>query len=406
MAALVGLAVALIWGIGRVLYILGPVLWPLAVAGVLAYLLDPVVDWLQAHRFSRRGAIVAVFFLALCLMGALFASVVPQLVRETKLLAERVPSYLDKAQVKVEEYINNPPGWAAGLLKERWKKALVTPVEPKTNGVERINTPQPTPNPAASSASSTNAWSNLAGNIDRKTLESAGSWIATALPKVWNFLISQLGRVASWFAVLAGLALVPIYAYYLLAEKHGIQSRWTDYLPVSDSKFKDEMVFVLNSANDYMIAFFRGQVLVAICDGIMYTVGFLIIGLPYAVLLGVVSIFLTLIPYLGAIITCSVALLLALVQFGDWTHPALVLVVFAVAQGLEGLVISPRILGDKIGLHPLTIIIALMAGTTLLGGLLGGILAIPLTALLRVVMFRYVWKRPEPAAPGSRPQRK
>jgi len=135
MAALVGLAVALIWGIGRVLYILSPVLWPLAVAGVLAYLLDPVVDWLQAHRFSRRGAIIAVFFLALCLMGALFASVVPQLVRETKLLAERVPSYLDKAHVKVEEYINNPPGWAAGLLKERWKKAPVTPVEPKTNGV-------------------------------------------------------------------------------------------------------------------------------------------------------------------------------------------------------------------------------------------------------------------------------
>jgi predicted PurR-regulated permease PerM len=89
-------------------------------------------------------------------------------------------------------------------------------------------------------------------------------------------------------------------------------------------------------------------------------------------------------------------LVIAFVQFGDWLHPLLVLAVFAVVQTLEGLVISPKIMGDRVGLHPLTIIIAVMVGTTLLGGLLGGILAIPLTAALRVVMFRYVWKKREP----------
>jgi predicted PurR-regulated permease PerM len=134
--------------------------------------------------------------------------------------------------------------------------------------------------------------------------------------------------------------------------------------------------------------------LVAICDGILYAIGFLIIGLPYAVLIGAVAIFLTLIPFLGAIVTCIAALLIALVNFGDWLHPLLVLVVFAVVQTLEGLVISPKIMGDRVGLHPVTIIIAVMVGTTLLGGLIGGILAIPLTAALRVVMFRYIWKRP------------
>ena len=89
------------------------------------------------------------------------------------------------------------------------------------------------------------------------------------------------------------------------------------------------------------------------------------------------------------------ALVIALVQYGDWLHPLLVLGVFAVVQALEGLVIQPKIMGDRVGLHPLTIIIAVMAGTTLFGGLLGGILAIPLTAALRVLMFRYVWKRPQ-----------
>jgi predicted PurR-regulated permease PerM len=100
------------------------------------------------------------------------------------------------------------------------------------------------------------------------------------------------------------------------------------------------------------------------------------------------------IPFLGAIVTCAGALVIALVQFGDWLHPLLVLFVFGCVQALEGLVISPRIMGNRVGLHPVTIIIALMVGTTLLGGLLGGILAIPFTAALRVVMFRYVWKRP------------
>ena len=145
------------------------------------------------------------------------------------------------------------------------------------------------------------------------------------------------------------MALVPVYTFYFLLEKRGISSRWTDYLPVADSGFKNELVFVLNSINNYLIAFFRGQVLVAICDGILYGTGFLIIGLPYAVLIGAMAVFLTMIPFLGAIVTCSAALVIALVQFGDWQHPLLVLAVFGFVQALEGLFISPRIMGGRVG---------------------------------------------------------
>ncbi len=162
-----------------------------------------------------------------------------------------------------------------------------------------------------------------------------------------------------------------------------------------DSKFKDELVFVIGAINGYLVAFFRGQVLVAICDGVLYTIGFLIIGLPYAVLIGVMATCLTIIPFLGAITTCVTALVIALVAFGDWQHPLLVVAVFGVVQALEGTLIQPKIMGERVGLHPVTIIIALMVGTTLLGGILGGILAIPLTAALRVIMFRYVWKKRE-----------
>ncbi len=211
--------------------------------------------------------------------------------------------------------------------------------------------------------------------------------MAHYLPKAFSY-------VAAWFGILVGLALVPIYAFYLLIEKRGIQSKWTNYLPVKDSAFKDELVFILQSINDYLIAFFRGQVLVAICDGILYGIGFLLIGLPYAILLGVAAMVLTIMPFIGAIVIFVTAMIIALVQFGDWKHPLLVLVVFVVVQVLEGVVISPRIMRGRVGLHPLTIIISVMVGTTLLGGLLGGVLAIPLTAVLRVLMSRYVWKRP------------
>jgi predicted PurR-regulated permease PerM len=87
-------------------------------------------------------------------------------------------------------------------------------------------------------------------------------------------------------------------------------------------------------------------------------------------------------------------LIIAFVQYGDWQHPVGVLVVFAVVQTLEGLLIQPKIMGERVGLHPLTIIVAVMVGTTMLGGILGGILAIPLTAAARVLMFRYVWTDP------------
>ena len=389
LAVLVALAAALVWGLGHVVRILSPVLWPVALAGVLAYLLDPVVDFIESKGGSRVRAIVCVFGVALVLVAALFSSVLPQLVNETRQLVSEIPAYTVRMEKRVAHWMDNPPTLVRKWFErdERQRNAsTATNAAPAASATNSVGTGAP---------AGTNAPPIFASALDKENLQTATAWLAAFLPKAGSWLFGQVGRVAAWFGVLAGLALVPIYTFYFLLEKRGISSRWTDYLPVADSTFKQELVFVLNSINGYLISFFRGQVLVAICDGILYGLGFLIIGLPYAVLLGVMAIFLTMIPYLGAIVTCLTALVLALVQYGDWLHPLLVLAVFGVVQALEGAVISPKILGDRVGLHPVTIIIAVMVGTTLLGGLLGGILAIPLTAALRVVMFRYVWKRAE-----------
>ncbi len=390
-AVLVGLVAGLVWGLGRVLQILAPVLWPLAVAGVLAYLLDPIVDRLEQHGMRRTRAIIAVFGIALLLVAAFFGSVVPQLVSETRLLANRVPEYANRLGERIEHWVTHPPPVVQRLLQREETTAGAPITTVTTNEAGGVLQTNPAPR-----GISTNAPAAGPAPLDRETLKTATGWLARALPEVGTWLFGQVGRVASWFGVLAGLALIPVYTFYFLLEKQGISSQWTNYLPVTDSRFKKELVFVLEAINNYLIAFFRGQVLVAICDGILYGLGFLIIGLPYAVLIGVVAMVLTIVPFLGAFIVCVTALIISVVQFGDWKHPLEVLLVFGCVQALEGTIISPKIMGGRVGLHPVTIIIAVMAGTTLLGGLLGGILAIPLTAALRVVMFRYVWHRPAP----------
>ena len=382
LAAVGGVVAGVVWGLGRVLYLLAPVLWPLALGGVLAYLLNPVVDFLEERGMSRARAITWVFATACGLVAAVFLSFVPQLLGEARLLGERVPGYSQRLKGQLDGWATNPPTVVRRVLAARelfvgGNPPLDPPAAGEMGGGE-------TNSPAVSVS---------APMIRPETLRSFTAWVGNLLPAIGSWVADQMGRVTGWFGVLVGLCLVPIYAFHFLLERRGIEREWTSYLPVRASWFKDELVFCLRAVNDYLIVFFRSQVLVALCDGVLYTLGFLVVGLPYAFLLGAMATVLTMIPFIGAIVTCAAAVTVGFVASGGWHLPMWVLGVFAVVQTLEGLVISPKIMGDRVGLHPLTIIVAVMVGTQLLGGLLGGVLAIPLTAALRVIMFRYVWVR-------------
>jgi predicted PurR-regulated permease PerM len=341
---------ALFWGFGWVLQRLTPVLLPLAIAGIVAFLLDPVVDFLQAKGMRRSGAILLVFLVGIGTVAGFCAFIIPRLVVEMKDFGEQIPDYQKKIIIEVREWVASSR-WTKNF-KETWA-------------------------------------ADLQGVLQ--------DWAQRAAPAVSAWFVAQASRIASWFGLLVGIAMVPVYLFYLLLEKEGINRSWRDYLPIHESRWKEEVVFIITQINDYLILFFRGQILVALCDGILLTIGFFAIGLNYALLLGMIAGLLSIVPFLGVAISIIPALLLALVQYGDWLHPALVLGVFALVQFLEGFFISPKIMGDRVGLHPLTIILAVMIGTTLMGGIIGGILAIPLTAALRVLMFRYIWKRRHPA---------
>tara|TARA_B100000029_G_scaffold511919_1_gene607185 strand:+ start:69 stop:1259 length:1191 start_codon:yes stop_codon:yes gene_type:complete len=358
---LLALTALLLIGVAWIANALSSVLIPLAIAGIIAYLLDPVVDWFHKKRgMKRHNAIILVFILAILLVGGLVASIVPALVEEATKLKTEFPKQAKVFQQKVNSLVKNHTS----------NTSTNTP-----NNSLLLNIPK---------------WTQSVG----LTNEKVGEFGVSAVSNITTWLLEQLKKITKIFGFLAGLALVPVYVFYFLLEKRAIKSNWRDYLPIRKSKIKDEIVFVLNSINECLIVFFRSQVLVAMCVGTLLTLGFLALGLEYAILLGVMAGVLGIIPYLGVALSIIPAFILSMVQFvpnDGWLYPILILIWFIAVQAMEGLFISPKIIGDRVGLHPLTIIVAVMIGTTLLGGIVGGVLAIPLTAALRTLMFRYVW---------------
>lgn len=356
-ATLLAFLAVLLWMFGWVFQRLSSVILPLAIAGILAYVLEPLVGFFERRKIPRQRAILLVYSLGVALFLLGVGTVVPALVTEAEDLVDKAPGYAREAWPKLQKW----------LMESKFQKWLTASHLQSKGHV---------------------AWT-------AQLTESVQAWTEKLLPIVSNWILAQLTKLVSWVSFLIGLALVPVYLFYFLLEKHGIERGWSEYLPVQESKWKHELIFVIQAINDYLILFFRGQVLVAFCDGILLTVGFFIIGLNYALLLGLVAGVLSIVPFLGVILSLFPALLLAGLQFGDWLHPALVLGLFLLAQTVEGFYLTPKIMGDRVGLHPLTIMIAVMIGTTLMGGIVGGVLAIPLTAALRVLMFRYIW-RPVP----------
>lgn len=339
------LCLAAAWVISK----LSAVLLPLAIAGILAYLLDPLVHFFEGRGVPRQRAIFLVFLIGVALVLGAAATVLPRMFFEVRELVDQLPSY-------------------AGKLTDRFQEWLQTSVR---------NSPWATRLKAA--------WfTDIKDNLQKL--------LGNAAPAISTWIVAKASGFASWIGFLVGFAMVPVYLFYLLLEKEGIRKNWTDYLPIRQSRAKEEIIFTLEAINNYLIVFVRGQVLVALCDGAMLTIGFLALRMDYAILLGMTAAVLSIVPFLGMMLNLIAALALATVQFGDWTHPTLILGLFAVVQLIEGFFISPKIIGDRVGLHPLTIIVAVMIGTTLLGGVVGGILAIPLTAALRVLMSRYVWR--------------
>ena len=398
------LLVGFIWLIGQIFGFLQPVLIPLIVAGLIAYVMEPVVRFLERRGMSRVWSVVTLFITILVVVTLLVAAVLPGIQRGhgamKDFLSKRPPlsqteTVPDSAGVPIPDddtqhlspalanalndlrnrNINGPVGW------------LLTDPEPQENA---ILTPD-----ADSAKKPLTYFSKSRGG--RMLVEYQGVILKT----VRDWLTAGSTKVLGFLGLVLGMIMVPVYLFFFLKDSASIRNQWHHYVPLKASRFKTELVETLQEINGYLISFFRGQVLVAAIDGVLVGIALMIFGLPYGLLIGVFMAILGVIPYIGNILCLIPACIIAYLHaqgaapFGmsPWAYVGCVLGIFVVVQQINSLVTAPKIVGDSVGLHPLTVIFSMLFWSLVLGGFVGALLAVPLTAAVKVLFRRFIWER-------------
>jgi len=406
---------AAIWTGANIISFLQPILIPVAIAIILTYLLDPLVTKMSRGGLSRTKAVAFLFAVAFVALVGSIGWLVPTISIQSANFAKEVPAYTERARDRIVDLIYRFDQTFGFLGGGREKSASSS----FTNWLIGSASPTPTPHPqpTASATASPNAATppqtlvpateTIAPNPSKltgaerqriqayveKQIPNLQRALPTLMAKLWGILKKSIGGFLGITGFLLSLILVPIYLFFLLNEKPRIEKRWKDYLPLRASPLKDEVAEVLSEINKYVTAYFRGQLLVCLVDGILIGTALTLFGLNFAPLIGVIVVVLTMVPYIGIIICWVPAVLIAAFQWGDWWHPIGVTAIFIVVQNLEGIFYAPRIVGNSVGLHPMTVIVSIFVWGLIIGGVLGPLLAVPLTATIKVLLARYVWGR-------------
>jgi predicted PurR-regulated permease PerM len=349
---------------------LQPVLTPIAVAAILAFLLEPVVKFSMRLGLSRIVSITLVYVAFAAFFVGLLVYIIPPAYRQGTMLVQNFPTYMQKTQALTTRTFEN---------------------------LHRLSTLDFLQNEKTDQATN----EQLSAMVSQ-SIKDAGTWVQQKLPDLavesGKFLQRSLGGFLGVFGLLLSMILVPIFLFFFLKDSALIAENWSRYLPLRASPLKNEIVSLVSEINSYLISFFRGQLIVSLIDGLLIAIALLAMGLDFAILIGLMVGVLGLIPYLGMMICYIPAVIIAAAQFGDWMHPLIVTAIFVLANNIDGIFIAPKIVGESVGLHPLTVIISVLAWSLILGGLLGALLAVPLTATIKVLLKRYFWDR----APSTR----
>jgi predicted PurR-regulated permease PerM len=326
------------------------VIWPLAVAGIIALVLRPVVTvFEQRLKLQRPLAVVLLYAVFLLLVTGLLLTFVPALVAQLLDFIAYLPVLWQKTVTWGEQHF---PEWIA---------------------IARQYLENPTVKSALDSLS--HEAQNLLGQI-APTLKSAGAGL--------------LGL----FGFAASLAVIPVYLFFFLLSNDDPTRSLSDHLPFLKKEHRDDVVFLVREFLGILVAFFRGQLLIGLIMGVLLAVGFSVGGLRFGFTIGLLTGLLNIVPYLGSILGLSVALPLAFFQPDGGGLPlvGICLAVFAAVQAVEGWFLTPRIMGRQTGLHPVAIIVAVFFWGKALGGILGMMLAVPLTAFF-VTAWRLVRRK-------------
>lgn len=320
--------------VGVLLYLLGPILSPFLVGALLAYLTDPLADRLEVAGVSRTAAVVIVFVILTTIVTLLVLLFIPKLSHQVQVMIKQVPAVIalfeEKAIPAIQTYLGD--GVSFGDLQSF--KDLIASHWEKTG----------------------NIMAQVASGLTRSGLAVVG-WIVNLL-------------------------LIPVVTFYLLRDWDVMMNRIAHLLPRNIEPMVSRWA---KESDEVLGAFIKGQLLVMLALGCVYAVGLWLVGLDLALLLGLLAGLASIVPYMGFIVGIIAAGIAAYLQFHDPIILMWVAAVFAVGQALEGMVLTPLMVGDKIGLHPVAVIFAIMAGGQLFG-FVGVLIALPVAAVIMVFL--------------------
>lgn len=305
---------------------------PIILAGILYYLMNPTVDYLERKGIKRIYSIFGLFILVVGLIVWGVVVIIPKIQEQSMSFADNLPGYLTIIENKVNEILSDP---------------IFSQVQ------EQIE---------ASNEKLISSLTDIVQNLSRSTIQNLGSFF---------------GAVAT---IVLAVITMPFILFYLLKDGRKLAPYFVKFLP---TKMRQPSLVVLKEMNDQVSSYIRGQLTVAFAVAVMFMIGFSIIGLDYAITLGIAAGFLNLIPYLGSFLAMIPAVFLGIV--GGPVLLIQVLIVFVIEQTIEGRLISPLFLGNELSIHPVTILLVLLTSGKLFG-LVGVILGIPVYAAAKVVI--------------------
>lgn len=324
---------------GWLFHILAPVLMPFIVAALFAYLGDPLVDYLEDKKLSRTASVTVVFGSLLLVLLILLLVLVPILTAQVASLVKQLPQYLSFIQQNLEPWLES--------------KGLPTMLSDMTNIKQAI--------------------SQYWGEVGK---------VASGL---FNYVVSS---GTALLQLIANLILIPVVTFYLLRDWDMLVARFRELIP---RRYSEQIIQLSLECDDMLAAFLRGQLMVMTALSTIYATGLALIGLDLALLLGVIAGVVSFVPYLGLIVGVGLAGVAAFFQFQELLPVVFVVVVFGVAQMIEGMILTPRFVGERIGLHPVAVIFAVLAGGQLFG-FAGVLLALPVAAVI-MVLLRHIHQR-------------
>ena len=325
------------WGSTALLFIgfvwvFKPVLTPFVLGIAIAYLLDPIIEKLVQWKVPRLISIISILFLFATFVITTIIFAAPPLAREASALAQNVPVYFDQLIELISPYLT--------AAEEQFGGSYVETLQ--------------------------NFARDNIGNIAKFSGNVAGT-LASGSQAVVNFLTI--------------LVLTPLVSFFTLMEWPRITKFIDDLIP----RHKEEMIKdLLTQMNQKVAGFVRGQITTAFILGVLYAIALTVAGLNYGFLIGMSAGILSIIPLVGSTIGLVVSIAVAWFQMGDWGFVAIIAAIFVIGQLIEGNILAPKLLGDSVGLHPLWILFALMAGGSLFG-ILGMLLAVPVAAIIGVL---------------------